>query len=672
MPPARVTLFEEDKLVLLESGGDRELAAAFALVPGAFAYGPGQWTAPPSAPVAARLRELRGGGLAFDLSGETAQWLDAGPAPRFAVPEGLAPAEPEAPPAPPPLEVEEDPEEQVEEEPEAEPELPAGPTGELDVADRRGVLTLVCLPYEDARVAAAFEARVAPMLRLHRRDDPNAKVLPIDAWRPETLDRVLDELRLVLTEEAERRLDAVLVGGAERERIAEMSRAHDALLEVPGLDGELMPFQRAGVAYLLERRRTFLADEQGLGKTVQALAAIEAAGAYPAVIICPASLKLNWLREAGRWLPQRRAVAISGGAEQPLDGVEIVVLNYEITGRHLDALEAIRPGALILDEAHYVKSPKAARTQAVQELSARLSADAMRVALTGTPVVNHPAELAPQLAAIGRLTEFGSMASFERRYSKARTRRELHERLRASCYVRRRKDEVLTQLPAKQRAIVTMPLENEAEYVRAEKQFVAWLRDQERDEDGQLSGALRAQAMTKMTALRRLAAEQKLTAALSWIEDFTASDERLVVFAHHRAIQQAVAERFPGCARILGTDKPEERQAQVQRFQAAGGPALCVCSMEAASHGFTLTAAANVAFLELAWTPAKHDQAEDRIHRIGQDRGVTAWYLLAAGTIDERIARLLDEKRVVVDAVADGVESEGRALVGALLQEMAG
>ena len=319
-----------------------------------------------------------------------------------------------------------------------------------------------------------------------------------------------------------------------------------------------------------------------------------------------------------------------------------------------------------------MKSPKAARTQAVLELSRRLGAGAMRVALTGTPVVNHPAELAPQLAAIGRLTEFGSMASFERRYSKARTRRELHERLRSSCYVRRRKEDVLTQLPAKQRAIVTVPLENEAEYVRAERSFVAWLRDQETGEDGRLAGRLRAEAMTKMSALRRLAAEGKLPAALSWIEDFTESDERLVVFAHHRAIQQAVVDRFPGCARILGSDTPEQRQEQVQRFQADGGPALCVCSMEAASHGFTLTAAANVAFLELAWTPAKHDQAEDRIHRIGQDRGVTAWYLLAAGSIDERVARLLDEKRVVVDAVADGAESDGRALVGALLAEMAG
>ncbi|HMS71856.1 MAG TPA: C-terminal helicase domain-containing protein [Baekduia sp.] len=184
--------------------------------------------------------------------------------------------------------------------------------------------------------------------------------------------------------------------------------------------------------------------------------------------------------------------------------------------------------------------------------------------------------------------------------------------------------------------------------------------------------ALRSQAIVKLTALRKLAAEGKLAAALSWIEDFVQSDEKLVVFAHHRAVQTAIVELFPDSARILGTDSLEAREANVLRFQAEDGPALCVCSMEAASQGFTLTASANVAFLELAWTPAKHDQAEDRVHRIGQDRGVTAWYLLAADTIDERLARLLDEKRAVVDAVADGREAEGGALVGELLREMVG
>jgi hypothetical protein len=182
---------------------------------------------------------------------------------------------------------------------------------------------------------------------------------------------------------------------------------------------------------------------------------------------------------------------------------------------------------------------------------------------------------------------------------------------------------------------------------------------------------MRAAALVKLTALRRLAARGKLDAAITWIRDFIETEERLVVFAHHKEIQAAVIEQFPDCARILGSDKIDAREANVQRFQAEDGPLLCVASLEAASHGFTLTAASDVAFLELAWTPAKHSQAEDRVHRIGQDRGVTAWYLLAADTIDQRISELLEAKRDHVDAVTDGGGGGGLSLAVALLDEYA-
>ncbi len=172
---------------------------------------------------------------------------------------------------------------------------------------------------------------------------------------------------------------------------------------------------------------------------------------------------------------------------------------------------------------------------------------------------------------------------------------------------------MLDQLPDKSRAVVTVPIDNRKEYDRAEQDFVRWLLEQI-DEEGsdRLAPNRRAEALVRMTALRRLAAQGKLAAALAWISDFAESEERLVVFAHHRDIQAAVAERFPESAQIVGTDSLEEREANVQRFQADDGPTVCVASLEVASHGFTLTAAANVAFLELAWTPAKHDQAEDR------------------------------------------------------------
>ena len=548
------------------------------------------------------------------------------------------------------------------------PDRPTIPAAELDVEREDGVTRFVLEPIWDLDLEPAFLAQEARLMRDHRLEHPEAWVLPAAAWSAGELARFVRVNGIDCSDTAAALLKAASAADSALQRLISLSLGTDAALTVEGLDGELMPFQRAGVAYALERRRVLIADEQGLGKTVQALATVQADGAYPAIVICPASLKLNWLREARRWLPARTARELSGRAGQDLAGADILVLNYEIAASHADALIALVPRALILDESHYVKSPTAQRTRAVIELAERLAPDALRLALTGTPVVNRPAELIPQLRALGRLQEYGSARSFEHRYATVSARRSLHMRLRGSCYVRRTKRDVLPQLPEKRRAVVSVPLANEREYRQAEAGFITWLLEQiEPTGSAVLPETIRAIALVRLTALRRLAARGKLDAAISWIEDFRQSEERLVVFAHHREIQHALLDRFPDSARILGTDRLEEREANVRRFQADDGPSLCVASLEVASHGFTLTAAVNVAFLELAWTPAKHDQAEDRLHRIGQERSVTAWYLLAADTIDERIAQLLEDKRHVVDSLTDGGEGVSSTLVDALV-----
>jgi superfamily II DNA or RNA helicase len=496
-----------------------------------------------------------------------------------------------------------------------------------------------------------------------------------DASTVASLDALVREHKLGVDEEAQRLLDELLAEHAEGEKLVALSRAHSAPFDPPpGLHGTLMPFQTAGVVYALRRRRTFIADEQGLGKTVQALAAIEAAEAYPAVVVCPASLKLNWLRECTRWLPGRRAEPLSG-RRGPLPLAEIIVVNYDVLDARADALADLEPQAIVFDESHYVKNPKANRTKAAIDLSARLPEQALRLALTGTPLVNRPRELVPQLRALGRLGDFGSGASFERRFEGQEARERLHWHLRSTCYVRRRKEEVLTQLPPKRRITVPVPLANEHEYRHLEEDLVDWLRHEVHDPRqlaDRIDSALRAEALVKLNALRHVAARGKLHAAIEWIKTFLESRERLVVFAHHRDIQAELVAMFPRAARILGSDSVEERQRNVELFQKArGGASLCICSLEAASHGFTLTAAASVAFLELGWTPAKHDQAEDRVHRIGQDRHVTAWYLLAADTIDERIAALIDYKRAVVGSVTDGSAGSEATVIDRLLVDLA-
>jgi SWI/SNF-related matrix-associated actin-dependent regulator 1 of chromatin subfamily A len=491
-----------------------------------------------------------------------------------------------------------------------------------------------------------------------------------DAWNATSVEAFAADQGLELSDAARRLLDRLLAEHVEGERRVALSCAGEGSISLPKtLAGELMPFQVAGVEYALERRRTFIADEQGLGKTIQALAAVEVDRGFPAIVVCPASLKLNWQREAVRWLPHRSVAVINGRSPIPLEH-DILVLNYEILDAHREALAGLHAGALVLDESHYCKNPKARRTQEAHLLSAALPAQALRLALTGTPLVNRAKELAPQLRILGRLQEFGTATSFERTFGDSAERERLHWHLRRSCYLRRRKRDVLSQLPDKQRALVPVSLSNASDYRQAEASFLLWLRDHYRDSDDlarRLDSAMRAQALVKVNALRVLAGTGKVRVAADWIEDFLASGEKLVVFAEHREVQAKLVESFPKATHILGSDSQRDRDQAVHRFQGDDDMRLCICSLKAAAHGLTLTAAANVAFVELGWTPAEHDQAEDRCHRIGQANAVNVWYLLAAGTIDERVGALIEHKRRVVRAITDGVKGTDRAMVDALL-----
>jgi SWI/SNF-related matrix-associated actin-dependent regulator 1 of chromatin subfamily A len=501
------------------------------------------------------------------------------------------------------------------------------------------------------------------------------RAVAVDPWVVEQLDDFLTGHGVRITARAHEALEDLR---AESRRAADAVARSRATSAEPiddvaeRLGGELAPFQWAGVHYALAARTTFIADEQGLGKTVEALTALEADGAFPAVVVCPASMKLTWQREAEHWLPGRSVAVVNGRVAVPPAG-DITIVNYEIVAAHREQLARRRLRAVVIDEAHYCKNPSAKRTHAVRALAGSVGANGLKLALTGTPVLNHPDELIAQLRVIDRLKEFGSGARFSNQFRGRLMEERLHWHLRRSCFVRRLKADVLPQLPAKRQVVVPIALTNESEYRLAQRDVIEWLRTQPLDLselNAKISATLRAERLAQLGTLQRLAARGKLAAALAWVEDFLASGEALVLFARHVEIQQATIARFPDALHLLGSDSLLAREAAIERFQAADGPQLIVCATRSAAQGITLTRASNVAFLELEWTPAIHDQAEDRCHRIGQRDAVTAWYLLAADTIDETMSRLIQSKRATIAAVTDGRMFESDGLVEAVVREL--
>jgi SWI/SNF-related matrix-associated actin-dependent regulator 1 of chromatin subfamily A len=421
----------------------------------------------------------------------------------------------------------------------------------------------------------------------------------------------------------------------------------------PGLS--LWPYQTCGVATALVERRVVIGDEMGLGKTVQALIATEAADTYPSVIVCPASLRANWVAEVHKFLPHREVLIATG---KPVGrSVEVTVISYSLLHQWLDQFQ--NPGTVILDEGHYCSNPSRLRSRSALALTSRVHDGGLIMSLTGTPFVNKPVELAAQLRLIRLLrtvTPTPEAANDERAWTKnfehewcqdIASLRQLHRRISQVCYIRRQRKDVLGRNDTVRKEVwLTLELD---EYREAEADLVRYLT--ERDGTKAAARVSSVEGLAKLTHLRRLVGESKIWAARRWIDNFFVSnpERSLVVYAYHKAVQTALVDHYK-CARILGGEVDVEDQKA--RFQ-SGESRLIICSSSAAREGHTLTRASDVAIIEPRWVPM--DQEEGRINRIGQTAESTyAWYLLGAGTIDECVWKIIEAKRKLFRAGAEG------------------
>jgi SNF2 family DNA or RNA helicase len=324
---------------------------------------------------------------------------------------------------------------------------------------------------------------------------------------------------------------------------------------------------------------------------------------------------------------------------------------------------------------------KAAGTDKEAQRALRKAATAIpiRLALTGTAVVNRPVELITQLDYLGRLNDFGGFwgfakqycAAFQGRYgwdlSGASNLTELARKLRETCYVRREKRDVAPELPPVERVYVPIEIADMAAYQTALTDVISWMHGRHaRVEAGDSERSFRAEALVRIEALKQLVAVSKLNAIVEWVEYWMESarpESKLILFAHHREIQDALRDQLAtyNPAWLRAEDSVDARDAQIARFGADSSCRLMVASMAAGGTGVNLQCADAVAFVEFGWHSAIHDQAEGRISRIGQQaESLTSYWLAASGTFDEDIIALIDAKRAIVDTINAGVEADGR------------
>jgi SWI/SNF-related matrix-associated actin-dependent regulator 1 of chromatin subfamily A len=467
--------------------------------------------------------------------------------------------------------------------------------------------------------------------------------------------------------------------------VGELPALPELTMNIP-LKMNVFNYQKNVVAYGMEKKRIINGDDMGLGKTAQSIATIIGLKAKCTLVICPATLKENWKREYRMWTGEE-AIILTNRTKNTwhqyykVGMCRFFICNYESLKKyfvneiekhydkngdpmplrlnHIKFNETIDLfDSIIIDELHRTKDGSRQLSKFCMGLT---KGKEIILGLTGTPVVNKPKDLISQLHIINRLSDLGGYKAFVDRYcqgfNEASNLKELNYMLHKTCFFRRLKKEVLSDLPDKLRSIFKVEITNQQEYDKAENNLIAYLRENLKKTDGEITTALRGQAMVLIGILKRISAVGKIEATLEHIQEVVDAGEKIVVFAWHKEVVYELKRQLPGSVTIVGDDSLQQRQHSVDSFQNNPDTKIIICNIQSGGVGITLTASSRVAFIELPWHPAHADQAEDRTWRIGQKNSVQCTYLLGDNTIDEYIYSIIEKKRAIVGEVT-GAENE--------------
>lgn len=412
--------------------------------------------------------------------------------------------------------------------------------------------------------------------------------------------------------------------------------------------------------------RALLALPMGSGKSLTALLYLyNHPEISPVIVVCPASIKWVWESEVRKHLGERVEVLEGRTVKTSpiLHKVRIVICNYDILHNWLSFLKALNPQMIIFDESHYLGGRKTLRTSASKELCKGIP---KVFALSGTPLINRPAELWPTLNIL-RPEKWPNFFQFAHKHCNARFKfghwdfsgasklKELHEQLSRNVLVRRTEKEIFKDLPPMTRSIIPLDIDNKSDYNKALRDFIEWLKETNPD---RVYSACRAEKIVQLGYLLRLAAIGKVSKACDWIDNYLDNEEKLLIFAVHKKVLSALEEKYANiCVRVDGSVTGRKRQLAFDRFNKVKKTRLLLGNIDAAGVGWSCTATSDVAIVEMGWSPGKLMQAEKRVY--GKNRGLPgrkgrSWLLVAHTTIEEKLCSILQKKQKVISKTLDG------------------
>jgi SWI/SNF-related matrix-associated actin-dependent regulator 1 of chromatin subfamily A len=438
----------------------------------------------------------------------------------------------------------------------------------------------------------------------------------------------------------------------------EIEKQADCKADVPELDYPkgMYKFQKQGVKFIFSTGgRCIIADEMGLGKTVEALAYVHLVSSKT-LIIAPANVIYKWEMECKRWVSDK-TVGVYPIGKGDMGDENIHIMSYGIMASRYEQLKNIPYDTVIFDEAHMVKNSKAIRTRVSRALVKGGIPNLLF--LSGTPFMNRPSELFPLLNMLDPVG-FSNFYQYATRYCGAQyiggewyfppdvvtNASELAQRLN-TLMIRRTKMQVLKELPELTRTGVPIEISNMAEYKRAVRDIREWLKKQGRTVINP------EHVLTRLNTLRQVVGDGKVSAAVELAEGVLNDGKKAVLFAHHKNVVRALeaALRVYGVGVISGDVSGRNRQNLINEFLILDSSLRVMIITVAGAEGIDLYSASDIIFVEREWTPAREEQAEARLHRMGQKYPVTSWYIVAKHTVDEKLEKVIRKKRDVIGSV---------------------